>query len=123
VADELLARRRERISTEQSSPNREPDVVAAVIHPARRRMLDLLIETARSVTRLRDIFQMSRRNVGGGRWRRCWKTPVATRAARSTVTPVVSADSRACDAAAAVVVPRAAAGLEAKVSSALPLCR
>jgi len=33
-------------------PNREPDVFAAISHPARRRMLDHLIETARSVNAL-----------------------------------------------------------------------
>jgi DNA-binding transcriptional ArsR family regulator len=42
------------------APNREPDVFAAIIHPARRRMLDLLIETARSVNALAGHFQMSR---------------------------------------------------------------
>ena len=36
-------------------PDREPDVFAAISHPARRRMLDLLIETARSVNALADI--------------------------------------------------------------------
>ena len=41
-------------------PNREPDVFAAISHPARRRMLDLLIETARSVNALAEHFQMSR---------------------------------------------------------------
>jgi DNA-binding transcriptional ArsR family regulator len=41
-------------------PNREPDVFAAISHPARRRMLDLLIETARSVNALAGHFQMSR---------------------------------------------------------------
>jgi DNA-binding transcriptional ArsR family regulator len=38
-------------------PNREPDVFAAISHPARRRMLDLLIETARSVNALAGHFQ------------------------------------------------------------------
>jgi DNA-binding transcriptional ArsR family regulator len=42
------------------TPNREPDVFAAIIHPARRRMLDLLIETDRSVNALAGYFQMSR---------------------------------------------------------------
>ena len=41
-------------------PNREPDVFAAISHPARRRMLDHLIETARSVNALAGHFQMSR---------------------------------------------------------------
>jgi len=41
-------------------PNREPDVFAAISHPARRRMLDLLIETDRSVNALAGHFQMSR---------------------------------------------------------------
>jgi len=41
-------------------PNREPDVFAAISHPARSRMLDLLIETARSVNALAGHFQMSR---------------------------------------------------------------
>src|ERR671927_960959 len=41
-------------------PKREPDVFAAISHPARRRMLDLLIETARSVNALAGHSQMSR---------------------------------------------------------------
>jgi DNA-binding transcriptional ArsR family regulator len=41
-------------------PNREPDVFAAISHPARRRMLDQLIETARSTNALAGHFQMSR---------------------------------------------------------------
>jgi DNA-binding transcriptional ArsR family regulator len=41
-------------------PNREPDVFAAISHPERRRMLDLLIETARSVNALAEHFQMRR---------------------------------------------------------------
>ena len=45
-------------------PNREPDVFAAISHPARRRMLDLLIETARSVNALAGHFQMSRPSSG-----------------------------------------------------------
>ena len=40
--------------------NREPDVFAAISHPARRRMLDHLIETARSGNALAGHFQMSR---------------------------------------------------------------
>src|SRR6202030_3443117 len=39
--------------------DREPDVFAAISHPARRRMLDLLIETARSVNAPAGHFQMS----------------------------------------------------------------
>jgi DNA-binding transcriptional ArsR family regulator len=42
------------------NPNREPDVFAAISHPARRRMLDLLIETDRSAGALAGHFQMSR---------------------------------------------------------------
>ena len=41
-------------------PNREPDVFAAISPPARRRMLDHLIETARSVNALAGHIQMSR---------------------------------------------------------------
>ena len=41
-------------------PNREPDVFAAISHPARRRMFDLLIETDRSVNALAGHFQRSR---------------------------------------------------------------
>jgi DNA-binding transcriptional ArsR family regulator len=41
-------------------PNRKPDVFAAIGHPARRRMLSHLIETARSVNVLAAPFQMSR---------------------------------------------------------------
>ena len=37
-----------------------PDVFAAISHPARRRMLDLLIETDHSVNALAGHFQMSR---------------------------------------------------------------
>jgi len=33
------------------TPNHEPDVFAAISHPARRRMLDLLTETQRSAPR------------------------------------------------------------------------
>lgn len=40
--------------------NREPDVFAAISHPARRRMLDLLMETERSVNAIAGDFQMSR---------------------------------------------------------------
>ena len=42
------------------TPNPEPDVFAAISHPARRRMQGLLIETARSVNALAGHFQMSR---------------------------------------------------------------
>src|SRR5205085_1806629 len=42
------------------TPDHEPDVFGAISHPARRRMRDLLIETARSVTALAGHFQMSR---------------------------------------------------------------
>jgi len=39
---------------------RELDVFAAIGHPARRRMLDLLLESDRSVNRIAGHFQMSR---------------------------------------------------------------
>jgi DNA-binding transcriptional ArsR family regulator len=42
------------------TPNREPDVFAAISHPARRRMLDLLAEADRSVNAIARHFQMSR---------------------------------------------------------------
>ena len=42
------------------SPDREPDVVGAISHPARRRMLDLLIEADRSVNTIAGHFPMSR---------------------------------------------------------------
>ncbi len=42
------------------TPNREPDVFGAISHPARRRMLDLLAETDRSVSAIAGHFQMSR---------------------------------------------------------------
>ena len=42
------------------SPDREPDVFGAISHPARRRMLDLLVETDRSVNTIAGHFQMSR---------------------------------------------------------------
>jgi DNA-binding transcriptional ArsR family regulator len=44
-------------------PDREPDVFGAIRHPARRRMLDLLVEADRSVNRLAGHFQMSRPTV------------------------------------------------------------
>src|SRR4051812_20014695 len=37
-----------------------PDVFAAISHPARRRMLDLLLETDRSVNTIAGEFKMSR---------------------------------------------------------------
>lgn len=40
--------------------NRGPDVFAAISHPARRRMLDLLVAADRSVNTLAGQFQMSR---------------------------------------------------------------
>ncbi len=42
------------------TPNRESDIFAAISHPARRRILDLLVETDRSVNALAGDFQMSR---------------------------------------------------------------
>src|SRR5881392_3404633 len=41
-------------------PGREVDVFGAISHPARRRMLDLLVETPRSVNAIAGHFQMSR---------------------------------------------------------------
>ena len=40
--------------------DREPDVFGAISHPARRRMLDLLVEGDRSVSTIAGHFQMSR---------------------------------------------------------------
>ena len=40
--------------------NREPDVFAAIGHPARRRILDLLRETDRSVNTIAGHFKVSR---------------------------------------------------------------
>ena len=40
--------------------HREPDVFGAISHPARRRMLDLLAETDRSVNAMAGHFKMSR---------------------------------------------------------------
>jgi DNA-binding transcriptional ArsR family regulator len=40
--------------------DREPDVFGAISHPARRRMLDLLLEADRSVNTIAGHFQMSR---------------------------------------------------------------
>jgi DNA-binding transcriptional ArsR family regulator len=42
------------------TPDRETDVFAAISHPARRRMLDLLVEADRSVNTIAGHFQMSR---------------------------------------------------------------
>lgn len=42
------------------TPNREADVFTAISHPARRRMLDLLMETDRSVNAIAGNFEMSR---------------------------------------------------------------
>jgi DNA-binding transcriptional ArsR family regulator len=42
------------------TPDREPDVFGAISHPARRRMLDLLLEADRSVNTIAGQFQMSR---------------------------------------------------------------
>jgi DNA-binding transcriptional ArsR family regulator len=42
------------------TPDREPDVFGAISHPARRRMLDLLLDADRSVNTLAEHFQMSR---------------------------------------------------------------
>lgn len=40
--------------------DRRPDVFGAISHPARRRMLDLLVEADRSVNTIAGHFQMSR---------------------------------------------------------------
>jgi DNA-binding transcriptional ArsR family regulator len=40
--------------------DREPDVFGAISHPARRRMLDLLVVADRSVNTIAGHFQMSR---------------------------------------------------------------
>lgn len=42
------------------TPDREPDVFAAISHRARRRMLDLLTEPGRSVGDIAAHFEMSR---------------------------------------------------------------
>jgi DNA-binding transcriptional ArsR family regulator len=42
------------------TPDREQDVFGAISHPARRRMLDLLVEADRSVNTIAGHFQMSR---------------------------------------------------------------
>ena len=41
-------------------PDREPDVFGAISHSARRRMLDLLVESERSVNTIAGHFPMSR---------------------------------------------------------------
>jgi DNA-binding transcriptional ArsR family regulator len=43
-----------------ATPDRESDVFGAISHPARRRMLDLLVEADRSVNTMAGHFQMSR---------------------------------------------------------------
>ncbi len=43
-----------------TTPNHEADVFGAISHPARRRMLDLLVEADRSVNTIAGQFQMSR---------------------------------------------------------------
>ena len=43
-----------------TTPHREPDVFAAISHPARRRILDLLAEADRSVNAMAGHFNMSR---------------------------------------------------------------
>jgi len=40
--------------------DRKPDVFGAISHPARRRMLDLLVEADRSVNTIAGHFEMSR---------------------------------------------------------------
>lgn len=43
-----------------AAPDCDPDVFAAISHPARRRMLDLLAEADRSVNVIAGHFEMSR---------------------------------------------------------------
>jgi DNA-binding transcriptional ArsR family regulator len=43
-----------------TTTKREPDIFAAISHPARRQMLDLLVEADRSVTTIAGHFKMSR---------------------------------------------------------------
>ena len=43
-----------------ATSNHEADVFGAISHPARRRMLDLLVEADRSVNTIAGQFQMSR---------------------------------------------------------------
>jgi DNA-binding transcriptional ArsR family regulator len=42
------------------TPDRKPDIFGAISHPARRRMLDLLVESDRSVNTIAGHFRMSR---------------------------------------------------------------
>jgi len=43
-----------------TASNRKPDVFGAISHPARRRMLDLLLDTDSSVSSITGHFRMSR---------------------------------------------------------------
>lgn len=43
-----------------TTTDREPDVFGAISHPARRQMLDLLVESGRSVGAIAGHFRMSR---------------------------------------------------------------
>jgi DNA-binding transcriptional ArsR family regulator len=43
-----------------ATPDPEPDVFGAISHPARRRMLELLVEADRSVNTIAGHFPMSR---------------------------------------------------------------
>ena len=43
-----------------TAAQRRPDVFGAISHPARRRMLDLLLDSDRSVTTISGHFRMSR---------------------------------------------------------------
>jgi DNA-binding transcriptional ArsR family regulator len=43
-----------------ATASHDPDVFAAISHPARRRMLDLLVESDRSVKTIAAHFEMSR---------------------------------------------------------------
>ena len=43
-----------------TTTHREPDVFGAISHPARRQMLDLLVESDRSVNTIAGHFEMSR---------------------------------------------------------------
>ena len=54
----MAATKTRRLSSE--GPDREPDVFGAISHPARRQMLDLLIEADRSVNTIAGHFPMSR---------------------------------------------------------------
>ena len=46
-----------------AAPDREPDVFAAISHPSRHRILDLLVQADRSVNAIAGYFQMSRSAV------------------------------------------------------------